>query len=650
MILPLLLAFAFQPPDPAERTALLSLRAPVTEPWQAQEGYDALTYEIELSVRPESCTLSGAVRMTVLLQAALDTLIVDLSSALSVSEVSLDYVPAAFSHVDDRIRIPLLSHGQGDTLTVLVGYSGTPVAGGFGSFVCRDRDGRPQFWTLSQTDYAHTWWPCRDTPSDKALVTMTVSVPYPADSFSVAGNGILEAMEEWDGWTTYRWRELHPIAPYLVSLAGTDYVAIEESCVSTAGDTIPIRHYVYPEKLAAAREDFSPTSRMISAFELWYGPYPFRPEKYGMAMIGSSGAMEHQTVTSYGDVHVRGDHRFDWIVAHELAHQWWGDWVTCASWNDIWLNEGLASFSEAVWAEHCGGDSAYRAYMLSQDYLLTTGTEFPGTILNPDYTFSITVYDKGAWVIHMLRQLVGDEAFWGALADYGAAHAYDTAATDDLRSAFEARHGGSLEWFFDQWLTREGRPRLALSWERIHRFDGDSLTIRLQQLQPGEAYRLPLELRLIGAYCDSVVTCEMTSSSLETGFAVPFRVDTWELDPLHKVLLWVESGPGDPGESPPPLVFHAPRPNPTPHPVLVGVDLPDERALQLSVFDMLGRHVWSSLPVTAGPGYTALQWDGWASPRTPAPSGVYFLRISAGSDSRTFPFIRFNEDVRHTFD
>jgi aminopeptidase N len=650
IFLPILIALAFPPPDPQERAMLLSHRVMLEEPWRAQEGYDALSYDIELTVRPDTCALQGAVRMTLRLDAALDTLVVDLSSALQVSEVSLDYSPVEFSHSDDRIRVPLPGHAAADTLSLIITYAGIPQPGGFGSFVCQARSGQPQFWTLSQTDYAHTWWPCHDTPRDKAMVSMTVSVPFPADSFFVVSNGVLEATDQWDGWTTYRWRELHPIAPYLVSLAATNYTIIEDACVSTGGDTIPIRHYVYPERIDAAREDFSPTSAMIHAFELRYGPYPFRPEKYGMAMVQRSGAMEHQTVTSYGDIHVRGDHRYDWIVAHELAHQWWGDWVTCADWNHIWLNEGFASFSEAVWAEHEGGDQAYREYMLSQDYLRTSGNEFPGTVLNPDDTFSITVYDKGAWIVHMLRQLVGDGVFWQALAAYGAAHAYGTAVTDDLRSAVEARCGEDLTWFFDQWLTREGRPHLALSWTRMQRFTDDSLTVRIRQVQAGEAYRLPLDIRFIGESRDSVITCELGSSEFESGYAMPFRVQTWEVDPLHKVLLSVDSGPGEPGEGALPLAFYAPRPNPSSRWVRTGVDLPDARVVEVSVLDLLGRRVWSLMPFTAGPGYQILQWEGVTRPGSPAPSGLYFLRVRAGSDSRTFPIVRVREIVYHCND
>ncbi len=628
-----------QPPDPVERVRLLSSPLLRGEPWRAQEGYDALRYDLDLAVSPDSCTLCGTVRMSLRLEASLDTVMVDLSSSVPAASVTLDGRAVPFLHRLDRVLVPVEGRGPGDTLHLVIAYGGKPVPGGFGSFICRNRGGRPQFWTLSQTDYAHTWWPCHDTPADKAFVSMRLSVPYRAADFFVASNGVLESIEEADGGATYQWRELHPIAPYLVSLAGTNYVTIEDSSLSLSGEIVPIVHYVYPEVLELAREDFSLTASMMRAFERRFGPYPFVPEKYGMALAAFGGAMEHQTVTTYGEVLVRGDHRYDWIVAHELAHQWWGDWVTCRTWDHIWLNEGFASFSEALWVEYLGGPEAYRAYMLSQDLLRTTGMEFPGTILNPDATFSITVYDKGSWVMHMLRQMLGEDVFWRALADYGAAHAHATALTEDLQAALETRWGASLEWFFEQWLTREGRPVLALSWERARRFAGDSLTIHIRQVQPGPPYRIPLDVRFIGSARDSVVRCDLDAASYDGGFAMPFWVETWEVDPFKKVLLQVRSGPGAPGETQPPLAFYAPHPNPWSTHLRVGLDLPTALPVQLWVRDLVGRHVWSLPTHHAGPGVVAFMWDG-ASASGQAPAGLYLLSVRAGTHTRTYPVVR----------
>ena len=170
----------------------------------------------------------------------------------------------------------------------------------------------------------------------------------------VVSNGICIGMYEEDGYTTYTWKEQYPIAPYLVSLAGTNYSAYTDSVQSISGEHITVEYYIYPENEAEALEDLSVTPAMITAFEKRYGSYPFQGEKYATALVARSGAMEHQTATSYGDVHIRGDHYFDWIIAHELAHQWWGDWVTCDSWDHIWLNEDWLHFQKPSGWRMCG--------------------------------------------------------------------------------------------------------------------------------------------------------------------------------------------------------------------------------------------------------------------------------------------------------
>ncbi len=639
-----LLLLVSQPPlpDPCERISFLSSRGfPAREPWVAQEGTDFLTYDIDISISPESCSISGAVLMTLVLEQNLDTLIVDLCSSMEVEEVDLETEQTAFSHDNDRLFVPLsASTGAGDTLSIKVSYGGNPTPLGFGSFICTTREGEPQFWTLSQTDYAHTWWPCHDTPRDKALVSMVVTVPYSPDSFFVAGNGVLEQTEYVDGLTTYFWREIHPIPPYLVSLAGTNYVTLMDNQISVTGDTIPIRYWVYPELLEDAREDFSLTTNMISAFEKSYGPYPFQGEKYAMALVRRSGAMEHQTVTSYGDEHILGDHHFDWIVAHELAHQWWGDWVTCGSWDHIWLNEGFASFSEALWAEHTGGEEAYRAYMLSQDYLLTSGNEFPGTVLYPDQTFSISVYDKGAWIVHMLRKLLGEETFWASLKRYGQTHSHSIAFTSDLVAACEEESNRELQWFFDQWLLREGRPHLELSWEKTSTFAGDSVSVKIDQVQIDEPYRLPMELRFIGTDSDTIVVVDLETMSEEFDFFLLFQVNDWEVDPNDNLLIMTDNGPGEPEEKTPTLFFYPPRPNPSRDFVSVGIDVPWSLQARLSVFDLLGRSVWQGRQNNLAPGWSTLTWEGLLNNGASAPSGLYLVKIQVENQTALFPLVR----------
>ena len=637
----LILVSTFAPPDPEERLSILASKhrshhVRITD----EQSADFLTYDLDVTVVPDSCSIAGLVTMTAYHNEPLDSLFIDLDDALHVDAVHVDGLLSSFAHHTDQISIPgNPAFREGDTTEVAIQYHGRPVAGGFGSFICEPRGGIPQFWTLSQTDYARTWWPCHDTPSDKALVTVTVRVPYTQEECLVVSNGVLTGIHTIDGYTTYAWEEGYPIAPYLVSLAGTNYVIHEDTVPSLSGETIPVEYYVYPENEVIAVEDLSVTPDMIEAFEKRYGSYPFFGEKYATALVARSGAMEHQTATSYGDIHIRGDHYFDWITAHELAHQWWGDWVTCDSWEHIWLNEGFASFSEAVWAEENGGPTAYREYMRSQDYLLTSGNEFPGTVLFPDYEFSITVYDKGAWIVHMLRQIVGDDIFYEAMREYGSSFAYSTVSTSDLIAVFESRAGIDLQWFFDQWLLREGRPHLSLSWEQTQMFKGDSLHLRIEQIQDDLPYRFPLDLLLVGTTIDSLVTVEVTSGQEEYDLFVPFHVITWTVDPESRILLAVDEGPGDPGLIDPVFVVYPPFPNPFKRDIHFGLDLPESDSISLRIFNMAGQVVWKSGQITTGAGSTVVTWSGTGF-NNDAPSGAYMAVVRTNSSSHIFRILR----------
>lgn len=637
----LLLIASFTPPDPAERISILQSGHHLRRPGiSSDQPVDFLTYSLDITVNPDSCSISGSVTMTASPLEDIDTIFIDLADTLTTEAIYVDGAIRSFIHDNDRIVIPGNPiFTMGDTLTLEVRYRGVPVAEGFGSFICNPRGEVPQFWTLSQTDYARTWWPCHDTPSDKAMVTVHISVPYTPEECRVVSNGICIGMYEEDGYTTYTWKEQYPIAPYLVSLAGTNYSAYTDSVQSISGEHIPVEYYIYPENEAEALEDLSVTPAMITAFEKRYGSYPFQGEKYATALVARSGAMEHQTATSYGDVHIRGDHYFDWIIAHELAHQWWGDWVTCDSWDHIWLNEGLASFSEAVWVEDVWGPEAYKEYMRSQDYLLTSGNEFPGTVLYPEYEFSITVYDKGAWIVHMLRQMTGDEVFFRSLNEYGSSFAYSTARTPDLVSVFESQTGTDLQWFFDQWLLREGRPHLALSWERTRTFVGDSIRLQIDQIQNDLPYRFPLDLLFSGVTEDSLISVEVISAREEYDVFMPFQVTTWTIDPDSRVLLTVDDGPGDPNAIHPMFVVYPPFPNPFEYDIHFGLDLPEPDVISLKICNMAGYEVWNSGRIQMNAGSSEITWSGNRISGI-APSGAYLAILKTGTSEHVFRIIR----------
>ncbi len=385
--------------------------------------------------------------------------------------------------------------------------------------------------TFAEPFGARVWFPCNDRPDDKAIVDMWVTAPA---VLTVAANGVLEdRVEHDDGTATTKWASIYPVPTYLVVMNAHDFDVSEETYVSDSGATMPVMLYALPEVAEQAKIDLAFTPEAIGVFADRYGEYPFVEEKYGNCTTYFGGGMEHQTLTTISACAV-GDPWMEWLNVHELAHQWWGDWVTCADWRELWLNEGFATFSEWIWAEYKGED-------VLQDYLV--GTDNTGQFFGPVYDnpvpFSGTVYDKGGWVLRMLRQIMGDGDFFAGVLNYRENFAGDSAVTEELRSALEEASGMDLEWFFEQWVYGENRPSLHSSWQAT---DGPSLQLTIHQVQTNAGlFRMPMDVRVttatgtedhrveILAEAEQVIDIPLSAQAT----AVELDPDNWALFQLH---------------------------------------------------------------------------------------------------------------------
>ncbi len=464
----------------------------------AQDDVDILHYLVVLEFIPTTRGVTGSVTVTgTSLVNGFQHLVLDLMANMNVTIVRRGAINLTFTRPGNLLDITLdQPFNAGQNFIVQVVYNGIPDPTGFGSIDwTKFGSGTPgaMVSTLSEPDGAKTWWPCKDRPDDKATVEERWTVP---NTWTATGNGLLKATIPNGTKTQYQWVLHDPIPTYLVSVAATVYSKFSQTYTKLAGGTMPIDHYVYPEHLSNAQASFTPLPAMITFFAQKFGEYPFVEDKYGMSEFPWGGAMEHATNTSYGYQLINGNHNYDYIIAHELSHQWWGDSVSPRTWSDIWLNEGFATYSEALWAEHLGGPASYRNYMNS-----FWRASFSGSVYNPADLFGSTVYDKGGWVQHMLRHVVGDTKFFNALRDWYANHIDGVGDTALYQATQEARYGATLDFFFQEWVYGTGQPRYEYGWTTANLGNGTYRNyVRIRQTQNvGGLFTMPVDLMLYTA-------------------------------------------------------------------------------------------------------------------------------------------------------
>jgi aminopeptidase N len=452
-------------------------------------------------------------------------------NTMTVAEVKQDQRSLSYTHQNNYLTVYFAkNYKKGESFSVKVTYSGYPTDGLYYDY----HGSVPIVYSLTEPSDARHWFPCYDHPSDKATADLNITVPA---GMTAASNGtLMDVKTNLDDTVTYSWEVSYPIATYLISVAATNYVTFSHTYTS-GEEEMDVIYYVYPELLELAKTDFENTVPQIEFYSKVFGEYPFLREKYGMALIPGGTAMEHQTCTSYPARVIDGGQGYDWLIAHELAHQWWGDLVTLAEWPEIWLNEGFATYSDALWWEHLYGLAGLKARM--QDFKTILFERYSGphhAIYDPPpgYLFSAIEYEKGAWVLHMLRFVVGKDNFWKILKTYARRYAYDTVTTDDFKSVCEEFYGADLDWFFDQWIYEPGYPRYEFSWGH-----SGSNTVRVFIRQTQEAYPLysmPIELQVVlpSGIVKRTVWVDEKLNTYDLSFAEPpsdvlFDPDQWIL-------------------------------------------------------------------------------------------------------------------------
>jgi aminopeptidase N len=458
-----------------------------------QRKIDIKKYDLSFDLYPkEKMFKASAILYGEANDSTIDMIDLNFYDNFEIRKVMLNDLSIKYDNEGTRFSIPFNSSIE-KNFKIEIQYEGAPEKAGLDGFVFGSRNGNSLVYNLSEPTFASTWFPCNDIPTDKSL--LDISITNDSNMVSVS-NGVLVDVKTNDNRRTYHWRTEYPISTYLVAIYSSDYDYFSDNYVSLDGkDTMKVEYYVLPDKLEKAKSDFSDQIKMIKYLAQTIGEYPFIKEKYGIAeFLWQLGAMEHQTITGVSSYLIDGKKYFEDVLIHELAHQWWGNAVGLKSWNDIWLNEGFATYSEALYYENVSGKRALQSTMLAK-----ISNSFTGTLADPgEFLFTKTVYDKGAWVLHMLRREVGDSTFFVILRTYYETFKYSNASTADFKNVCEKISGENLDKFYDQWINGEGEIELQYT-SSIMKFDNHiKIELGIKQVQEDyEVYHFPLDVQLM---------------------------------------------------------------------------------------------------------------------------------------------------------
>ena len=424
---------------------------------QKDRGINVLSYDLVINLFPVEEYIEGKVRIIGIIEKGRDKIELDFYDNFEVTKVDLNDENYNYEFEKKKILIERKTTTK-DTFNLSIAYEGTPESRGFGSFEFGKEGKHKVIYTLNEPNFASTWFPCNDTPIDKAAYSILIT----SDSNMVSvSNGRLISKEFHGNRATYHWKTNYPIATYLIAIYSAPYSTIKQKYYYSENDSMTVTYYLLPEYIDDARYAFADHPSYIRVFSELFGEYPFIKEKYGVAQIPwQYGAMESQTITSIGSNFISKTGFFSNLLIHEVAHHWWGNAVTPKGWEDIWLNEGFSTYSEALYWEKVKGKESLISTMNS--FYVDPNSD---RIFRPKGNlFSRMVYNKGAWVLHMLRREIGDSLFFKSITTYYSKFKYSNADTKDFINICEEVSSRDLDVFFNQWVVK-GEGKLEREYE-----------------------------------------------------------------------------------------------------------------------------------------------------------------------------------------
>jgi aminopeptidase N len=509
-------------------------------------NYDLKYHRFFWTIDPTENYIEGSVTSYFVALGDMDEIYFDLRNGFTIDSVVFHGNIQTNTLSDNLLHITLdntISAAALDSISVY--YQGTPSGGGFGSFV-QDTHGSaddPIIWTLSEPYGAMDWWPCKQDLVDK-IDSIDVFV-YTNSAYRAASNGILVS-ETIDGDNTlFHWKHRYPIPAYLIAIAVTNYAYYSDWVEMPNGDQLEILNYVFPENLSSAQVQTPEIIEIMEFYNDQFEPYPYADEKYGHAQFGWGGGMEHTTMSFMVNFSYS-------LMAHELAHQWFGDKVTCGSWEDIWLNEGFATYLTALNYQAQGDIFSWDTWKATT---IDNVCSQPGGSVWVDDTTSVSrifsgrlSYRKGGMLLHMLRWEMGDDAFYEGLQNFLADPelAYGYAKTADLQAHLEATSGLDLTEFFNDWFFNQGYPSHTIYYSQV----GNQVFVQVHQSQSHSSvdfFELTLPLLFTGNNQDSLLTFPLTENDQSFSFSLDFDIqnilydpDKWILSANNQIALGID--------------------------------------------------------------------------------------------------------------
>ena len=615
--------------------------------YPGDSNIDVTYYKLNLSITyGNPGNISGIVTVDAkATQNQLATFFLDIVNQLTVTSVKLNGITSlTFSQPSssDQLRITLdRAYGIGEKFSVDISYQGIPGSGGFGSFIFATHNNtqpQPIMWTLSEPYGAKDWWPSKDTPGDKAD-SSDVWITAASNYVSVSNGKLISETDNGNGTKTYKWKNSYPIAGYLISLAMTNY-SLHQNLFDYGGSSpMPVTHYVFPENLQQNISNLDNTVNMLQIFSQKFGPYPFLREKYGHAQFGWGGGMEHQTVTSI----VSFD---EMLVVHELAHQWYGDKVTCKDWQNIWLNEGFASYCECIYREVKYGTADFKSYVnnfmnnQNNGAKNAVGTIYVQNINDLNQIFnSARSYKKGAIVLHMLRGIVGDDNFFKIMQQYAnePGLAYNVATTEDFQRIAERVSGMNLNYFFQEWIHGENFPVYSVVWsykQDVNENYKVSLRITQSVNSNPSFFTMPIQIAITtskGLVNKTVINNAQVQS---IDLIVDGKPSAIQVDPGNWILKTVmgTTYQEDFDLYPTNYTLDQNYPNPFNSGTSIRFELPIDSYITLNIYDELGSFVTSLINEKKSKGIYEVRFD---PNNYRLASGIYFYTLKAGNYSET---------------